>query len=84
MINSTSTNDLGKALMNGHNLTISSENGDTNAMKINGVHPPYSPSKTSREGSVNGEDLVYTSVPPMSQGKCAVGVESYEVRYGGV
>ena len=81
MINSTSSNDLGKALMNGNNLTLSSENGDANAAKMNGGYPPYSPSKTSREGSVDGEDLVYASVPPMSQGKCGVGVESYEVRY---
>ena len=81
MINSTSVNDLGKALTNGNNLTVSSENGDANAMKINGGHPPYSPSKTSREGSVDGDDLVYASVPPMIQGKCGVGAESYEVRY---
>ena len=79
MINSVSTSDLGKALTNGNNLTVSYENGDANGVKVNGVHPAYSPSKMSREGSIDGDDLVYASVQAMSQGKCGVGVEIYKV-----
>ena len=79
MVNSISTNDLGKALANGNNLTISHDDVDGNEGKINGAHPAYSPSKTSREGSINGDDLVYASIEAMSQGKCGVGAEIYEV-----
>ena len=79
MVNSISANDLGKALANGNNLTISHDDVDGNEGKINGAHPAYSPSKTSREGSINGEDLVYASIEAMSQGKCGVGAEIYEV-----
>ena len=66
-------------MANGNNLTISHDDVDGNEGKINGAHPAYSPSKTSREGSINGEDLVYASVEAMSQGKCGVGAEIYEV-----
>ena len=79
MINSTSTSDLGKVLANGHNLTVTYENGDANGVKVNGIHPAYSPNKMSREGSIDGDDLVYASVQAMSQGKCGVGVEIYKV-----
>ena len=79
MVNSISANDLGKALANGNNLTISHDDVDGNEGKINGAHPAYSPSKTSREGSINGDDLVYASIEAMSQGKCGVGAEIYEV-----
>ena len=66
-------------MANGNNLTISHDDVDGNEGKINSAHPAYSPSKTSREGSINGEDLVYASVEAMSQGKCGVGAEIYEV-----
>ena len=81
MVNSISSNDLGKALATGSNLIISHDNADGNEGKINGAHPAYSPSKTSREGSINGEDLVYASVEAMSQGKCGVGAEIFEVGF---
>merc|ERR1711962_736040 len=58
------------------NVGNDSTNG--NGVMITGAHPAYSPSKTSREGSINGEDLVYASVEAMSQGKCGVGAEIYE------
>ena len=80
MLNSVSANDLVKTLLNGNTFAVCTDNSDTNAVKMNGVqHPAYSPHKTSREGSANREDLVYASVPPMSQGKCGMGVESYQV-----
>ena len=79
MVNSASSNDLGKALANGNNLTIAYDNADGNGLKINGTLPAYSPSKMSREGSIDGEDLVYASVEAMSQGKCGVGADIYEV-----
>ena len=77
MLNSVSSNDLGKAVLNGNCLAGNAENGELN--NINGIPPAYSPSKHSREGSIEGEDLVYASVQGMSQGKCGVGVEIYEV-----
>ena len=79
MISSSSSIDLAKVLSSGSNLGVSNDNNDATGAKINGVNPAYSPSKTSREGSVDGEDLVYASVQAMSQGKCGVGVEIYEV-----
>ena len=79
MLNSTSVSDIGKALANGNNLTVVYENGDVNPAKVNGIHPAYSPSKMSREGSIDGDDLVYASVQAMSQGKCGVGVDIYQV-----
>ena len=81
MVNSVSSNDLGKALANGSNLTIAYDNTDGNGLKMNGAHPAYSPSKTSREGSIDGEDLVYASIEAMSQGKCGVGADIYEVSF---
>ena len=79
MLNSVSSNDLGKAVLNGNCLAVNTESGELNGIKINGIPPAYSPSKHSREGSIEGEDLVYASVQGMSQGKCGVGVEIYEV-----
>ena len=74
MVNSISSNDLGKMLAN-----VGNDSTDGNGVTITGAHPAYSPSKTSREGSINGEELVYASVEAMSQGKCGVGAEIYEV-----
>ena len=79
MLNYVSSNDLGKAVLNGNCLVVSAESGELNHMKMNSIPPAYSPSKHSREGSIEGEDLVYASVQGMSQGKCGVGVEIYEV-----
>ena len=76
MVNSISSNDLGKMLAN-----VGNDCTDGNGVMISGAHPAYSPSKTSREGSINGEDLVYASVEAMSQGKCGVGAEIYEVYF---
>ena len=76
MVNSISSNDLGKMLAN-----VGNDSTDGNGVMITGAHPAYSPSKTSREGSINGEDLVYASVEAMSQGKCGVGAEIYEVYF---
>ena len=79
MLNSVSSNDLGKAVLNGNCLVVSAESGELNGMKMNSIPPAYSPSKHSREGSIEGEDLVYASVQGMSQGKCGVGAEIYVV-----
>ena len=79
MLNSVSSNDLGKAVLNGNCLVVNTESGELNGVKMNGIPPAYSPSKMSREGSIDGEDLVYASVEAMSQGKCGVGADIYEV-----
>ena len=79
MVNSVSSNDLGKALESGSNLIVSHDDTDGIEGKMNGAYPAYSPSKTSREGSIDADDLVYASVEAMSQGKCGVGAEIYQV-----